>query len=297
MQTVGLIGLGIMGKPMAFHLLKNGFPLLCNDLNEAAVKEVAAAGATAATLAQIGETCDVVITILPNGAIVQQVLFGENGVAAKLRPGSLVIDMSSVTPLEARECAARFSAQGVDFLDAPVSGGEAGARDGTLVFMVGGTQQVFNRATPYFNALGKNATLIGESGTGCVAKLANQVIVNMGIAAVSEALVLAVKAGADPEKVYQAIRGGLAGSAVLDAKAPRMIQRDFVPGGKLSINRKDIGNVMATARALDVPMPLTSELFEIMQALKVQGHMDDDHGGIVQYFEGLAGVTVAKKQP
>ncbi len=286
-----------MGKPMAFHLLKNGFPLLCNDLNEAAVKEVAAAGATAATLAQIGETCDVVITILPNGAIVQQVLFGENGVAAKLRPGSLVIDMSSVTPLEARECAARFSAQGVDFLDAPVSGGEAGARDGTLVFMVGGTQQVFNRATPYFNALGKNATLIGESGTGCVAKLANQVIVNMGIAAVSEALVLAVKAGADPEKVYQAIRGGLAGSAVLDAKAPRMIQRDFVPGGKLSINRKDIGNVMATARALDVPMPLTSELFEIMQALKVQGHMDDDHGGIVQYFEGLAGVTVAKKQP
>ncbi len=184
----------------------------------------------------------------------------------------------------------------VGFLDAPVSGGEPKAIDGTLAFMVGGAQEDFERALPYFQKMGASALLVGSSGSGSIAKLANQIIVNLNITAVAEALVLAAKAGADPEKVYQAIRGGLAGSTVLDAKAPMMITRNFKPGGKLSINLKDIKNVMTTAHALDVPLPFTSQLLEVMQALKVAGHIEDDHSGIVQYFEELAGVQVKKAE-
>lgn len=291
-MKVGFIGLGIMGKPMAKNLLKEQVELMVSDLNQDAVKELTDLGAEAGSYREIGEKCDIVLTILPNGAIVQDVLFGENGVAQTLSAGKLVCDMSSVTPVESRTCYTKLREIGVGFVDAPVSGGEPGAVAGSLAIMCGGDEADFERLQPLFAILGSSSLLIGSSGSGSVTKLANQIIVNLGIATVSEALVLATKAGADPMKVYQAIRGGLAGSAVLDAKAPMMCARNFVPGGKISINHKDIKNVINTAHDLDVPLPLTAELFEIMQALKVSGHMDDDHAGIVQYFENLAGVEV-----
>lgn len=211
---------------------------------------------------------------------------------AHMAPGTLAVDMSSVTPEEAKACHRFAQERGVHFLDAPVSGGEPKAIDGTLAFMIGGTQAAFDAARPLLAYMGTSLTLVGEGGAGCVTKLANQIIVNLTIAAVSEALVLATKAGVDPMKVYRAIRGGLAGSTVLDAKAPMMCARNFKPGGTIRVNHKDIKNVLATAHEIDVPLPLTAELFEIQQALKVSGHMDDDHAGYVQYFEQLAGVEV-----
>ncbi len=292
MSRLGFIGLGIMGKPMVKNLLKAGVDVMVSDLNKAAVEEVVARGAVPVTYAEIGAACDVVSTILPTGAIVQSVLFDDAGVASTLTAGKVVCDMSSVTPTESRTCWAKLKDLGVGFVDAPVSGGEPGAIAGTLAIMCGGDKPDFDAMRPYFDILGSSALLIGPSGSGSVTKLANQVIVNLNIAAVSEALVLATKCGADPMMVYKAIRGGLAGSAVLDAKAPMICARNFKPGGKISINHKDIRNVMGTAHAMDVPLPMTAQLFEIMQALKVGGHMDDDHGGIVQYFEALAGVEV-----
>ncbi len=294
MSKIGFIGLGIMGKPMAKNLLKAGVELLVSDLNEEAVKEVIAEGAEAGSYAQIGEQCEIVFLILPNGDISKSVLFDENGVGSTLTEGKIVCDMSSVTPVESKECFDRLMAQGVGFVDAPVSGGEPGAIGGTLAFMAGGRQEDFDALTPYFEIMGSSAVLIGDSGSGSVTKLANQIIVNNTIAIVSEAFVLATKAGADPVKVYEAIRGGLAGSAVLDAKVPMMVERNFVPGGKISINHKDIKNVVNTAHALDVPIPYSAQLYEILQTLKVHGHMNDDHAGIVQYFEALADVQVKK---
>lgn len=291
-SKLGFVGLGIMGRPMAANLLRAGCQLLVNDLDAEAVKSLVELGGVAASLRQIGQECGIVFTILPNGAIVQDVLFGQDGVAGGLAPGSLVVDMSSVTPGESRRCAGQLEAVGCRFIDSPVSGGEPGAINGTLVFMAGGHPEDFERVRPYFEIMGSSALLVGPNGSGAVTKLANQIIVNMGIAAVSEALVLASKAGADPGLVVEAIRGGLAGSAVLEAKAPMMLRRDFKPGGKISINHKDIKNVMATAHELDVPLPFTAQLFEVMQALKAGGHMQEDHSGLVQYFEQLAGVTV-----
>ena len=292
MERIGFIGLGIMGAPMASNLCKAGYPPAVYDLNPTAVQRLTAQGSRELPPSALGAECDVLFTILPNGSVVDSVLFGPDGAAADLRPGSLVVDMSSVTPEESRSFSTRLKDRGVGFLDAPVSGGEPKAIDGTLAFMVGGSQDDFQRAWPYFQAMGASALLVGPCGCGSTAKLANQIIVNLTIAAVSEALVLATKAGADPEKVYQAIRGGLAGSTVLDVKAPMMLARNFVPGGKISINLKDIKNVMSSAHAMDVPLPLTAQLLEIMQSLKVGGHLDDDHAGIVQYFERLAGVEV-----
>ena len=294
-MKVGFIGLGIMGRPMAKHLATAGVDLVVYDLNEKVVQELEAAGAKRDTLPGIGATCDVIFVILPTNAIVKSVLFGEGGVTSTVKPGTIICNCSSVTPGESQECYKLLKDMNVGFVDAPVSGGEPKAIDGTLAFMAGGDQADFDALTPYFNIMGSSALLVGGSGSGSVTKLANQIIVNNTIAVISEAFVLAVKAGADPWMVYQAIRGGLAGSVVLDAKLPMIVERNFVPGGKISINHKDIKNVMGTAHAMDVPMPLTAQLFEIMQALKVGGHMDDDHGGIVQYFEQLAGIEVKKK--
>ncbi len=293
-MKAGFIGLGIMGKPMAAMLLKNEVALYVCDLNREATAQLCALGAHEADYKTMGEQCDVVFTILPNGAVVQEVLFGQNGLAPHLKAGSVVCDMSSVTPCESVYCAETLAACGVGFVDAPVSGGEPKAIDGTLAFMAGGEEAHFLRLKPYFDIMGASALLIGKSGSGSVTKLANQVIVNMTIATISEAFVLATKAGADPEKVYEAIRGGLAGSTVLDAKLPLILARNFQPGGKISINHKDIKNVLQTAHDIDVPMPFTSQLFEMMQNLKITGHMDEDHGGIVQYFENLACVKVEK---
>ncbi|MEE1228056.1 MAG: 2-hydroxy-3-oxopropionate reductase [Lachnospiraceae bacterium] len=294
MAKVGFIGLGIMGRPMSKNLLRAGVEVVVNDLNEEAVKDVVASGAKEGTYEEIGNTCDVIIIMVPSGAISKTILFGENGLAKTLKKGALVCDMSSVTPVESKECAEGLKKIGVDFLDAPVSGGEPGAVNGTLAIMVGGEEDVFNRMKPYFDILGSSALLVGPTGSGSVTKLANQMIVNNTIAVVSEAFVLAVKAGADPVKVYNAIRGGLAGSAVLDAKIPMIVERNFKPGGPIRINHKDIKNVVNTAHSIDVPIPYTAQLYEILQTLKIHGHMGDDHGGIVQYFEKLADVEVKK---
>ncbi len=294
-MKVGFIGLGIMGRPMAKNLLKAGVELMVSDLNPEAVADVVEAGAENGTYAQIGAGCQVVFTIVPTGEIVKEILFGKEGVASSLKEGSIVCDMSSVTPVESRECYERLKQQKVGFVDAPVSGGEPGAIAGTLAIMAGGEEASFERLKPYFEILGSSALLIGGPGSGSVTKLANQVIVNNTIAVVSEAFVLAAKAGADPQKVYEAIRGGLAGSAVLDAKIPMIVERNFKPGGPIRINHKDIKNVVHTAHSIDVPIPYTAQLYEILQTLKIHGHMEEDHGGIVQYFERLADVEVKKK--
>lgn len=295
MSKIGFVGLGIMGKPMAKNMLAAGVDLMVNDMNMEAVEELKGAGASYGTLAEIGAACDIVFMILPNGDISKSVLFGEGGIASTLSPGKVVCDMASVTPVESKECYEGLSKIGVGFIDSPVSGGEPGAINGTLAFMAGGDQKDFDALMPYYDIMGSSAVLIGDSGSGSVTKLANQIIVNNTIAIVSEAFVLAAKAGADPMKVYHAIRGGLAGSAVLDAKIPMIVERNFVPGGKISINHKDIKNVVNTAHSLDVPIPYSAQLYEILQTLKIHGHMNDDHGGIVQYFEALADVKVEKK--
>lgn len=293
-MKAGFIGLGIMGRPMAKNLLKAGVELLVSDLNPEAVQDVVSAGAEEASYAEIGRQCGVVILMVPNGTISQSILFDEGGVASTIESGTVVCDMSSVTPVESRYCYETLKEKGVGFLDAPVSGGEPGAVAGTLAIMAGGDQKDYDAMKPYFDILGASALLAGGPGSGSVTKLANQVIVNNTIAIVSEAFVLAVKAGANPEKVYEAVRGGLAGSAVLDAKMPMILERNFRPGGPIRINHKDIKNVISTAHEIDVPVPYTAQLYEILQTLKVHGHMEDDHCGIVQYFEKLADVEVKK---
>ena len=293
-MKVGFIGLGIMGRPMAKNMLKAGVELLVADLNKEAVADVVAAGAEEASYAEIGERCERIIIMVPSGEITKSILFGEGGVASTVKAGTVICDMSSVTPVESQDCYQALKEKGVGFVDAPVSGGEPGAIAGTLAIMAGGDEKDFDEMKEYFDILGSSALLIGGSGSGSVTKLANQVIVNNTIAVVSEAFVLAAKAGADPQKVYEAIRGGLAGSAVLDAKIPMIVERNFKPGGPIRINHKDIKNVVNTAHSIDVPIPYTAQLYEILQTLKIHGHMNDDHGGIVQYFEKLADVEVKK---
>ena len=295
-MKVGFVGLGIMGRPMAKHLVKAGYDVLVSDLNPKPVAELVSDGAKSATYEEIGKNCGIIMTILPTGSIVKDVLFGEGGIAQYVQPGTIVIDHSSVTPNESRECYDGLKKVGADFLDAPVSGGEPGAIAGKLAIMVGGDEPVFEKAKPYMEAYAASILLTGGCGSGSITKLANQIIVNNNIAIVSEALVFAAKAGADPEKVYMAIRSGLAGSAVLDAKAPMMYNRNFVPGGTIKVNHKDITNVVRTAHEIDAPIPYTAQLYEIMQTLKVHGHMMDDHSGIVQYFEALADIKVEKKE-
>jgi len=297
MQKVGFVGLGIMGKPMVRNLLKAGFPVTVYDIVEDAVKTLAAEGATPAKSArEVAEGQDMVITMVPNGPIVRSLLKGEDGILAGVKPGTVIADMSSVTPVESQEFAGLAKEKGCEFLDAPVSGGEPGAVAGTLAIMVGGEQSTLDKAHDVFAAMGSSITLVGPNGSGSVTKLANQVIVNLNIAAVSEAMILATKAGADPKKVYEAIRGGLAGSTVLDAKAPMMFNRNFKPGGPIKINLKDITNVMDTAKKLDLPLIMTSILQQIMNSLKATGHLMDDHSGIVQFYENISGVIVKTQE-
>lgn len=293
-KNIGFIGLGIMGKPMALNLLKAGYNLTVNDLNTQSVEALIEAGAQSGTPTEMGETCEVIITMLPASQHVKQVVLGENGILKTAKEGIIIIDMSSISPVVSVEIAGEAAKQGVEMLDAPVSGGEVKAIDGTLAIMVGGNESVFESVKGVLQAVGSEITLVGENGSGVTAKLANQIIVNLNIAAMSEALVLAAKAGIDVEKMYQAIRGGLAGSAVLDAKVPMILDRNFVAGGRIDINLKDINNVMETAHEIGVPLPLTSQLLEIFHALKVDGKSADDHGGIVQYYEKLANVEVRK---
>ena len=295
MKKVGFVGLGIMGKPMVLNLLKAGIDTTVYDIDTKAVKVLVEAGAKAAgSPKELAAGSDVIITIVPNAAIVESLLEAEDGILAGVKPGTIIVDMSSVSPVASQKFAKAAAKYDCPFLDSPVSGGETGAINATLAYMIGGDEAVVEKITDVFLAMGKSITVVGPNGSGSVAKLANQIIVNLNIAAVAEALVLAQKAGADPEKVYQAIRGGLAGSVVLDAKAPMMFNRNFKPGGTLAINLKDITNVMDTAQSLDVPLLLTSQLKQIMHSLKADGHIMDDHSGIVQFYEKLAGVQVKK---
>lgn len=294
-MKIGFIGLGIMGKPMSKNLLKAGYQLVVCDVVKAAVDEVVAAGATAAaTPKAVAEQADIIVTMLPNSPHVNQVVLGENGVIEGAKPGAVVVDMSSIAPLVARKIAAKLAEKGVELLDAPVSGGEPKAIDGTLSVMAGGKKEVFDRCYPVMKAMAGSVVLTGDVGAGNVTKLANQIIVALNIAAMSEALVLATKAGVEPELVYQAIRGGLAGSTVLDAKAPLVMDRKFNPGFRINLHIKDLGNVLETSHEVGVPLPLTAAVMEMMQALKVDGMGDLDHGSLVRYYEKLAGVEVRR---
>lgn len=295
-MKIGFIGLGIMGKPMSRNLLKAGFELIVYDIDETAVKIIEKAGAKpASSPKEVAQNSDVIITMLPKASIGKSVLEDENGILAGIKENSIVIDMSSVSPVASKEFAQLVEAKKCKFLDAPVSGGEIGAVNATMAIMIGGDEAVVERVRPILEALGKSITLVGPNGSGSVAKLANQIMVNLNIAAVAEALVLATKAGADPKRVFEAVRGGFAGSAVLEEKAPMMYSRNFKAGGPIYINLKDITNVVATADELDVPLILTPQLKEIMISLKATGHNNDDHSSIVQFYEKIAGVTVKAK--
>ncbi len=285
-----------MGKPMSRNLLKAGHQLVVYDIDQSAIHELASVGAQpGASPSDVAAKSEVIITMLPNSAIVKTVIMGKDGVIEGARSGSIVIDMSSISPQVSREIAASLSQKGIHMIDAPVSGGEPKAIDGTLSIMAGGSQADFDEVLPIFKAMGSSAVLTGANGAGSVTKLANQIIVQLNIAAVSEALVLATKAGVDPELVFNAIRGGLAGSAVMEAKAPMMLDRNFKPGGTLRINIKDIGNVLETSHELGVPLPLTASVMEILQSLKADAMLEMDHSAIVRYYEKLANVEVARK--
>ena len=292
-MRIGFIGLGIMGKPMAKNLLKAGYDLVVSSVNRAA-PELAECGAAVASNAGIGETCELVLTMLPDSPQVKSVMLGEDGVAARMKPGSTFIDMSSINPVVSKEIAAALAEKGVEMLDAPVSGGEPKAIDGTLSFMVGGRQEVFDRFKPVLEKMGSSVVLCGGVGAGNTTKLANQIIVACNIRAVAEALTLARKAGVDPRMVYAAIRGGLAGSAVLDAKGAMMIEGDDKPGFKIDLHIKDLNNVLDCAHSVGAPVPMTASVQEVLEWMHFHDGGDKDHSAIAQYYEYLAGIRIGR---
>ncbi len=293
---IGFIGLGIMGKPMAKNLIKAGYSLIVHNRSHASVDELVKEGAQAAkSAAEVARKSEVVITMLPNSPDVELVVLGENGVLEGAKPGTIVIDMSSIEPLVSQRIAVETSKKDVEFLDAPVSGGEPGAIQGTLVIMVGGKEDNFNKCLPIFEILGKSVVRVGNIGAGGFAKLANQIIVALNIAAVSEAFVLGQKAGLDPEKLFQAIRAGMAGSHVMDAKIPMIVDRNFKPGFKIKLHDKDIKNALATADGLQVPLPLTGLVEQFLSAMIVDSKGELDHSAIIQFTEKLAQVEVRKQ--
>jgi len=291
-MKVGFIGLGIMGRPMAKNLLKAGYDLLVNSRSRGPVDALVSCGARACTRAELAEACDVIFTMLPNGPQVEEVLLGPDGLAARMRPGQVFIDCSSVAPLVSRRIAAALAARGVEMLDAPVSGGEPKAIDGTLSFMVGGPQAVFDRCRPLLQAMGSSVTRCGEVGAGNTVKLCNQVIVAANIAALAEGLLLAKRAGADPAVVLEAIRGGLAGSAVLDAKGPMMIAGRTDPGFQIDLHIKDLRNALDTGHQCGAPLPMTASVMEMLQTLHARGLGGCDHSALAKYYEALANDTI-----
>jgi len=297
MKKIGFIGLGIMGKPMAKNLLKAGYSLTVYDIRPEPVKEVVAAGAQEGKSSKdVAEKSEVVITMLPNSPEVKEAVLGDEGVLDGAKAGMILVDMSSIAPLVSKEVGAKLAEKGVEMLDAPVSGGEPKAINGTLSIMVGGKKKVFEQVEDILKVMGASAVLVGDIGSGNTTKLANQIIVALNIAAMSEAMVLATKAGVDPEKVYNAIRGGLAGSTVLDAKVPLALKGNFKPGFRIELHIKDLQNALDTAHKIGVPVPLASGVMEVMQALKVDGKAGDDHGGIIQFYEKLAKVKVRRQK-
>ena len=295
MERLGFIGLGVMGKPMCKNLIKAGYSLVVYDIVKDAVQELVGEGAQAANSpAMVAELCDKIITMLPNSPQVREVLLGPDGVITKARPGSIIIDTSSIAPIAAREIAAELAKKQVRMLDAPVSGGQAGAIKGTLSIMVGGDAKVFEQCKQILGSVGSSVIRVGEIGAGNTAKLTNQTIVAINIAAIAEGMTLAVKAGVDPAAVFEAIRGGSAGSKMLEAKTPLMLAQKFDPGFRLALHIKDLANVLETGKEVGAPMPLSSKVMEMMQELKADNYADCDNSVLARYYEKLSGKPIGR---
>lgn len=295
-MKIGFIGLGIMGKPMAKNLMKAGHELVVFDIIQENVQNVVAAGAKAAASSKsVAEECSYIITMLPNSPHVKTVVMGKDGVLEGVKSGTILIDMSSIAPLASQEIEKACTAKGVKMLDAPVSGGEPKAVDGTLSIMVGGDLQVFNSVKEdILLKMGASAVYCGEIGAGNTTKLANQVVVACNIAACSEAFTLAKKAGVDPALVFDAIKGGLAGSTVMNAKVPMMLNGNFKPGFKIDLHIKDLNNALETGHGVGSPLPLTAQVMEMMQILHADGYGQNDHSGLANYYAKVSGVKIGK---
>ena len=293
MADIGFVGLGIMGRPMVRNLMAAGNIVTVYDIVGTAIEEMATEGAIpASSSSEVASKNPLIITMVPDSADAEAAILGANGVLEGASSGSVVIDMSSIAPASSQKIAAGCEGQGVDFLDAPVSGGEPGAIAGTLAIMVGGKKDVFDKYVDVFAPMG-NSTYCGDCGAGNTTKLANQIIVAINIAAVSEALVLAKKAGLDPNVVFDAIKGGLAGSTVLNAKAPMMIEGNFNPGFRVRLHQKDLNNALQTARELSVPLPFTALAQQIIGSLMNEGKGDADHSAIANFIEDMAGTKIS----
>jgi 2-hydroxy-3-oxopropionate reductase len=288
-MNIGFIGLGVMGRPMAGHLIAAGHQVALHRVKEASKALVEQGGKALSGAQAVAEASDIVILMLPDTPDVEAVLFGPEGVAAGLAPGKLVIDMSSISPIATKDFASRIEALGADYLDAPVSGGEVGAKNAALTIMVGGKEAVFDRALPLFQTMGKNITLVGGVGDGQTAKVANQIIVGLNIQAVAEALLFAQKAGADPAKVREALMGGFAASRVLELHGERMIKQTFDPGFRIRLHRKDLALAVDAARALDLALPNVAATQQLMNAAVARGDGDKDHSALIRTLEALAG--------
>jgi len=291
-MNIGFIGLGIMGAPMAGHLLAAGHTLFVRTRSK--VPEALAAATVCANPKEVAEKADVIFTMLPDTPDVEAVLFFKDGVASGLRKGKTVVDMSSISPIETKAFAKRINELGCDYLDAPVSGGEVGAKAASLTIMVGGSEEAFARIKPLFELMGKNITLVGGNGDGQTTKVANQIIVALNIAAVGEALVFASKAGADPAKVRLALMGGFASSRILEVHGERMIKRTFNPGFRIGLHQKDLSLALAGARAIGVALPQTAGAAQLMQACAANGMAELDHSALVRALELMANHEVAK---
>jgi len=293
-MRVGFIGLGIMGRPMAGHLLSGGHALFLNTRRDVPPDLVAAGGVACGSGREVAERADVVITMVPDTPDVETALFGPGGVAEGLAPGKTVVDMSSIAPVATKDFARRINERGCDYLDAPVSGGEVGARNATLSIMVGGSDAVFERVKPLFECMGKNITLVGANGDGQTAKVANQIIVALNIEAVGEALLFAARAGADPARVRQALMGGFAASRILEVHGERMIKRTFDPGFRIGLHQKDLNLALASARALGVSLPNTANAQELFNACVAHGGAAWDHSALVRALEKLANFEIGQ---
>jgi 2-hydroxy-3-oxopropionate reductase len=288
-DTIGFIGLGIMGKPMARNLMKAGYQLVVYNRSSGSMNELAAEGArTASNAREVAEQSDVVITMLPDSPQVQEVMTGENGVLAGAKANALVIDMSTISPLVTQQLAQAAQAHGVRMLDAPVSGGDVGAQQGTLSIMVGGGSEDFERAKPLFEVLGKTIVHVGGTGAGQVVKACNQIVVALTIEAVSEALVLGSKAGVDPEVILRVLSGGLASNRVMEMRGPNFLQHNFQPGFKIALHEKDLGIALAAGHEYGVPLPVTAIVDQMLQALKVRGQGEQDHSALLTLIEDWA---------
>ncbi|MBB3179616.1 2-hydroxy-3-oxopropionate reductase [Variovorax sp. Sphag1AA] len=291
-MKIGFIGLGIMGAPMAQNLLQAGHEMFVRTRSK--VPEALKTATACASNADVARAADVVILMLPDTPDVEQVLFGDDGVAAGLSKGKTVIDMSSISPIDTKRFAKKINELGCDYLDAPVSGGEVGAKAASLTIMVGGDEAVFERAKPLFEKMGKNITLVGGNGDGQTTKVANQIIVALNIAAVGEALLFASKAGADPAKVRQALMGGFAASRILEVHGERMIKRTFNPGFRIGLHQKDLNLALAGAKAMSVALPQTASAAQLMQSCAAHGWDQLDHSALVKALEQMAAHEVAK---